>query len=171
MLLIAFALALLVISTGMKLLIHIQKETLGNIYKYVSWFVIVMGFLLLIFTSCFGVVRFCYKGGRMMESKFRMMEEMRNTHGYMMEGKPGNCMRMSGHGRNMRSCSADKMMMGECCGDEMENGSCERGNYHEKSGEGCHFWKRECGEESEECAMKKGDVFKKDTIKKNKHPH
>jgi hypothetical protein len=48
MLLIATALALLVIYAGMKLMALTTKETLGTAYKVVSWFIVIMGFLLML---------------------------------------------------------------------------------------------------------------------------
>jgi hypothetical protein len=165
MLLIAFGIALLVIVAGIKLLIHIQKETLGNFYKYVSWFVVTMGFLMLFFISCAGVCRLCFAKERMMEHKFKMMEEKhheffggREEDGYERRGdyhgKMGRWEREEGCERNeMRGNYSERE---ECC---------------ERKKEECHKWKERNEEEAEVCPMKKEAEFKKDSVKKAKHSH
>jgi len=138
MLLIAFALALLVIVAGMKLLINTKKEMLGNFYKFVSWFVIVMGFLMLLFTCCSGMCHMCFKKERMM----KMMEERHHFYGGM-QGEEGCC-------KMMHDCYGGAEMKEHC---NKYEGAYEKG---------------ECEEEMEECAMKKHMEGKKDSVMKKK---
>jgi hypothetical protein len=165
MLLIASPLALLVIYAGMKLLAQTKKEALGNLHKYVSWFLVIMGFLLLFGISCACIVRCCHQGERMMEQKCKMMEE-RNFNGGCQMGGQMPCMMMYGHGRMMEGCCGG-MMNRRHHGGEME-GCC---NEREECGENMecerHHGKRDCDEESKECETKKGEC-KKDTIKVKK---
>ncbi len=84
MLLIACSLALLVMYAGVKLLAQIQKESLGKLYCYFSWFMIVSGFLMLLCIGCFAVIRCCHYPERMMEEKYKMM-----NHSYMMMDRRG----------------------------------------------------------------------------------
>jgi hypothetical protein len=133
--LIAFALALLVIAAGMKLLIHTKKELLGNFYKFVSWFVIAMGFLMFVFICC-SAGRMCFKHERMM----KMMEEKHHSF-YDKMGDGAGCFRM------MQGCCCDGMMM-KHHGGMMKYHGCKVG---------------ECDEEMEECIMKKH--MEKDSIK------
>ena len=69
MLLIACSLALLVMYAGVKLLAQIQKESLGHLYKYFSWFIIIMGFLMLMCIGCFAIMRCCRFPEQMMEKE------------------------------------------------------------------------------------------------------
>jgi len=132
MLLIACSLALIVIYAGMKLLAQTKREVLGNLYKYVSLFLVTIGFLLLICISCCGMMRCCHMGERMMERKCMMMEERGNNGGCQMGGQMGSCMMMSGHGRNMGGCCGAMMMNRGCGGREMEGCNSEREGWHEK---------------------------------------
>jgi len=161
MLLIAFALALLVIVAGMKLLIHTNKETLGSFYKYVSWFVIVMGFLMLLFIACSGLCRMCFKQERMM----RMMEERHHPfYGGMGMGEGPGCCKM------MNGCGGEGMMMGhgDCGGEMKEHCNKYEGGYEKCEGKAHHGGKGECDGEMEECPMKKHMECKKDSVKKKK---
>ena len=145
MMLIAFALALLVIAAGMKLLIHTKKELLGNFYKFVSWFVIVMGFLMFLFIGC-STCRMCFKHERMM----KMMEEKHHSF-YDRMGDGSGCFKM------MHGYCCDGMMGYGCYGGGMKD-HCNKyeGTYHGGKGE--------CEEEMEECHMNKH--MGKDSIKK-----
>ena len=169
MLLIACSLALLVIVAGMKLLAQTQKETLSNLYKYVSWFTVIMGFLILICIGCRMVIHGFHHGDRMMEGRGHMMEEGYFTSPPMMGSQRGDCMMMQDCHRKM-----------ECRGDMMGDGGCKARErccgkhedcYEKADGECHHLGKEKCDEESKECPMKKGEMFKKDSIKKNKYAH
>ncbi len=164
MLLIAFGIALLVIVAGMKLLIHIQKEMLGNFYKYVSWFVVTMGFLMLFFISCAGVCRLCFARERMMEHKFKMMEE---EHQGFFSGRESGYERMGGYHGKMGRWDREE----GCERNEMRGGFPEHEECCERNKEECHKWKEKHEEETEGCPMKKEAEFKKDSVKKGKHPH
>jgi len=167
MLLIACSLALLVIYAGMKLLAQTNKETLSNLFKYVSWFLVIMGFFMLLCIAAFGVMRCCHKGQRMMdmESKFRMMEEKHHGNACMMKDHMGSSMMMHDCQRKMGGCCGG-MMNGGCSGGEMEGGCGEHKGYHEKMDGECNRMKEGCDENSELCHTKKGDICKKDSVKK-----
>lgn len=126
MLLIACTLALLVIVAGMKLMAQTQKDNLGNLYKYVSWFVVVMGFLCLLCVGMHCAMRCCHKHERMNRHCEMYMHE--GCDGGMMNcnrGMMGGCMmhqgcdemmgnsncNMSGSCNNMGNCKED---MGSC---------------------------------------------------------
>src|SRR5579872_2415529 len=115
-LLCAFPLALLAIVAGMILLAMTKKDNLGNLYKYVSWFVIVMGALLFLCCGAHCAKR-CMRCGekRMMMKECRMMDDD-DDDGYMM-GHMGGM--MGGH-RGMGGCGM--MMGGGCCGGGMMMG-------------------------------------------------
>lgn len=136
MLLVACALALLVIYAGMKLLALTKKDSLGNLYRYVSWFIIIVGFLLVLCVAAHCVMRVCHCGDKMM-----MQTDMRdgydgrgmdgmNHHRWMMrDGCYGGMMRGSCDG-TMRGCDGS-MKDGACCGgmngghcDGMKDGNC-----------------------------------------------
>lgn len=108
MLLIALGLALLAIVGGMFLLARTQKENLGILFRYVSYFVIIMGFLSILGIGVKGIMRRIHARDRnqmMMSQQFRM-----NRYG------GGNHI-MNGMGRwnRMNGCCED--MTGACCGD------------------------------------------------------
>jgi len=133
MLLIAFILALLVIVAGMKLMAQAQRESLGNLYKYVSWFVVVMGFLCLLGAGLHGIIR-CHRNHcERMEMRCEMSthngcnEMMHCNHGMMsscmMHGGGCNDMMESGCTRSDGNCTH---MNGDCK-EKMES-SCEMGD-------------------------------------------
>jgi hypothetical protein len=181
MLQIAFALTLLAIVAGMMLLAYSKKENLGNLYKYVSWFVIVTGFLSILCIGARCGMRCCQMGKQRMMAKERMM--MMNDEGCMM-GHMG--WRMMGHHRGMMGGCG--MMGGGCCGGMMNGhmdgccqgmsqchegmGQCGEGmsECHEGMG-GCTDGKGECseGKDGGSCPMMKGGMMeKKDTVVKKK---
>ena len=161
MLLIGCSLALLVIFAGMKLMAQTEKDNLGKMYKYVSMFIVLMGFLMIAGAACCGIMRCCHRGHEMMEKKERMMEcgEMNNS---CMGGGMGHHNMFFKHRFSSGGCCG---MMMRGCGEEMNN-CCE------EHSEGCHGKmmgkcgdNEECDEESEECPMKKGEC-KKDSVVK-----
>lgn len=95
--------SLLVIIAGMFLLAKTQKENLSNLFKYVSYFVILVGFL-----NLFG-------GGALFMAKKCMKHCMNQSQGHC--GKKDDCCK---HKKSKKSCS--RMEMCEE-GDEM----CEEG--------------------------------------------
>ncbi len=96
------SITLIAIVAGMLLLAKTQKDNLGTIYKVISYFVIISGFLALICGACCGVCRLahCGQGGCSSMEKCSMMGE---------QGMEGGCCKMMGGGGR---CS--KMGMG--CG-------------------------------------------------------
>lgn len=119
---IAIPLTLLVITGGMFLLAKTQKENLGNLFKYISYFVIVVGFLALLCTTARGVKRMM--GGSCMKAEKCMPMQM-------------NCMQGG---------------MGGCCNQMMMSGGCNHGMMsgcsHET--EKCSKMRKECQHEMEE---------------------
>ena len=120
-------LALLVIVAGMKLLAQTSKDNLGNLYKYVSWFVIVMGFLCLLCTGMHCAMKCCHRGHERMEERCMMM------HGGCDEMR-GGCNDMMYHHGGMGGC----MMHHECCNEMMSNGCSENMGGSCKEGSECH---------------------------------
>ena len=57
---IASSATLIVIYAGVKLLIQIKMEALNKLYKFIAWFIILMGFLNLFFLILFSVMHICY---------------------------------------------------------------------------------------------------------------
>lgn len=143
MILIAASMSLLVIIAGMFLLAKTQKENLSNMFKYVSYFVIIVGFL-----NLFG-------GGAFFMAKKCMKHCMNQSQGHC--GKKDDCCK---HKKSKKSCSRMEMC-------EEGQGMCEEGGSKmcmEKRivintgemGEGC-----EKGCEKPCC---KGKMMKKDSV-------
>lgn len=116
MILISFSIALIAIVFGAKLLAQSHKDSLGVLYKYLSWFIMIMGFLVLICDGAQGFLKMCHRGddGRMMRREFIM----RDGDG-MMGGGP--MWMMHHHGCDMNcdmNCgnSCDGMMHDGCDG-------------------------------------------------------
>jgi hypothetical protein len=152
-------LCLLVIVAGMFLLAHTKKENLGNFYKYVALFVVIMGFLGILACAARCAMRCCRMGQHRMEMReYRMMDGdggmMRHMggcgmmgHRHMMMG--GCCDGMRGCNEGMSQCNEG--MMNGCSGDMNQ---CDMN----KDGGSCPMMK---GEMHEEMTMKKDSVKKK----------
>jgi hypothetical protein len=103
MITLSFSLALIAIVYGAKLLAQSQKDNLGALYKYLAWFIILMGFLVLLCDGARGLLGMCHRGDRgMMDREYRM----RGDDG-MMGG--GGCQMM------MHCHRGDMMYRGGCC--------------------------------------------------------
>lgn len=145
MILIASSFSLLVIVAGMFLLAKTQKDGLSNMFKYVSYFVILCGFFSL------------FAGGTMFIIKRCMMH-------CQMENRM-QCDRNDDHCDQWKNASkkCEKGEMNpENCGEEMKMGHCE-GMTEEK----CIEMKKECCSEMKGGNMdcKKGNmIIKKDSI-------
>jgi len=123
MLLIATALALLVVYAGVKLLIQVKKETLGNLYKGAAWFFIVAGFATLASAGALCVAKCVKYGTKMMYREHRM----RGGDGYndMKKRYKHHKKMMKYHERDMRDdkvvcvnygcCPTDKNFAGDAC--------------------------------------------------------
>jgi hypothetical protein len=123
LLLIAFTLCLLVIVAGMKLLAQTQKDNLGNLYKYVSMFIIVMGFLSLLCVGVHCIMGCCHRGEhRMMMRKCRMMDN--DCSGVNGCGDEMGCERGMRHNDRCMMQSGDCNMSGNC----IMNGKCSEGS-------------------------------------------
>lgn len=103
MILIAASMSLLVIIAGMFLLAKTQKENLSNLFKYVSYFVIIVGFL-----NLFG-------GGVLFMAKKCMKHCMNQSQGHC--GKKDDCCK---HKKSKKACSRMEMC-------EEEKGECKDG--------------------------------------------
>jgi hypothetical protein len=121
---ISFAIALIAIIFGAQLLAQAQKENLSSLYKYLSWFVIVSGFFLMMYVSAWGLYHMAERrhGGI-------MQKEMRTGRGDDMGRMGGGPMWMRHHKRdNMNCCNncCDGMMNyggnNNCCGGMMDCG-------------------------------------------------
>jgi len=146
MLLIACSLALLVMYAGVKLMAQIQKESLGKMYCYFSWFMIISGFLMIMCIGCFAVIRCCHYPEQMMEKKYKMMKE-RRFHEGGMEDYRGPFM-MGGRGyhgdngpfwREEFDGKHDGYYDGQC--DGYSDGCCD--DYGDGKYEGCFMKKME----------------------------
>ncbi len=122
MILTSFAVALIAIVFGAQLLAQSQKENLNALYKYLAWFVIAMGFCVLLCDGVHGLLRMCHRGQDGMMRREMMIDKR-------MGGPMGCQMMMHCNDGNM-SCGNDpccKMMMNQCngnsngCSDGMMN--------------------------------------------------
>lgn len=131
-LLVALALALLVIHSGVKLLIQAKKEAMTPLYRYVSWFIILGGFLIIACAGAFCIAKCCRYGSHMMTKNHAHHctrggdmdgDEWRMHKKWMKHGMMNNCQMhgnsMAGGSCSMMSCP---MMNHEGCG--MNKGSC-----------------------------------------------
>jgi hypothetical protein len=124
MLLIASALALLAIYAGMKLLALTKKEGLGNGFKYISWFIVIMSFLILICVGAHCLMHCCLRGEHnMMRTEMRdgnwgnrHMGEMYRHDGMMRDGGCCGGMKDGACGDGMGSCNG-----------AMQDNSCKMG--------------------------------------------
>ena len=98
------------------------------------------------------------------------MEMDNNDGGCMMQGNM-NCGPMMGCGQDMPMCGGHRngmMMRGRCDGHGMQGCGHGENGCKEMNGQ-CGGGRKECDnadEDSEECPMKKGEVCKKDSLKK-----
>jgi hypothetical protein len=120
MILISFSIALIAIVFGAKLLAQSHKDNLGALYKYLAWFVIVMGFLVLLCDGARGLLGMCHRGERGMMNRECMMMDRGGDDRCMMGG--------SGYQMMMHYHRGDMMRHGGCCDEGMMNcsdgGSC-----------------------------------------------
>jgi len=115
------AISLLAILAGTLLLAKFRKEAAGKFFIYISWFFIVVGFLLFIGFIAGGICKFKHHGFRHQHgARYEMME---NCHGNcppeMMRRGPrfGHGMMM---GRGRPCCPPEMMRKGmDCCPDGM----------------------------------------------------
>lgn len=138
MILISLPIALIAIIFGAKLLAQSQKENLGGLYKFLSWFVIVVGILIVLCDFTHGCMRMCHRAGNdgMMYNHCMMMD--RCDDGMMMSCPPMWMMHRRGSMNccnGMMNCndggSCDGMMN---CKDGSKNSSCSDGGM---SGSSC----------------------------------
>lgn len=144
MILIAASLSLLVIIAGMFLLAKTQKENLSNLFKYVSYFVILVGFL-----NLFG-------GGAFFMAKKCMKHCSVQSKGHC--GKGDDCHKKK---KRKKACSAMEMC------DEGGRGMCKEGGsevcIEKRVVMNCEGMKEEC-EKSTANDCCKGKMIKKDSI-------
>lgn len=172
MLLIASSLTLLAIYAGVKLLIQTQKENLGALYKCVSWFIIIMGFLTLTCIMCQSVIHYHRKGEARMEKKIRMMGSCHANNTCMMRGGHlGYCMMGCGSQIKMMGGCCNRMMGVGCCDVEKERCSNEHEGCEEKGHQEYHQCKGKYNEDHEECSMNKSCSDKKDSAKTHMNIH
>lgn len=110
MLLIAASLALLVMYAGVKLLIQIQKEIPGNLFRFAAWSFIIAGFLVLILTGACCIAMCCKYGSHMMYNNKMMKDDYLEGH-YMGYKK----MMKYHHGEPDEDCILNR----HCCDNEM----------------------------------------------------
>lgn len=147
MLLIATSLSLLAIVAGMFLLAKSKTENLGNFFKYVSYFIVLVGFLSLVCIAGRGAMRMCGHGGGCGMNRHEGMsgrfgdrgmrdnmecQEMMSHHGIGAMGMEGEChkgMMMEGecHKGMMMGSECQKGMKMNCCS-MMEKNYCQQGN-------------------------------------------
>jgi hypothetical protein len=164
MILISFTLALIAIVFGAKLLAQFQKESLGALYKYLAWFVIVMGFLVLMCDVAHSLMRMCHRGdANRMNTEYMMM----NGDGNGMMG--GNCPMMMHHGDmrhegGMMNCGGNS----NCCmhgGDMCHDGGMMNCKDDGKGGASCN---EGGGMSGGSCSMMGNMKDKKDSAKAKK---
>ena len=114
-LLVASSLALLVVFAGVKLLIQVNRETLGNLYKCAAWFFIISGFVILASTGACCIVM-CFKyGAKMMHKAHKMM--MGGEGHYMKGGDKSHKKMMKYHCAGQHEGCRSNM---NCCRYEMD---------------------------------------------------
>lgn len=128
---VSLALLLTAIAAGMFLLAKTNKDGLSNFFRFVSWFIIVSGFIGLLLCGLMCICRMCCHGGGGgcdRPDKMMMMHQG-------MRGGEGECMMQGGMNKEVcikkMECEGEMNCHGmkkECC---KEEGKCE------KSGEGC----------------------------------
>ncbi len=126
MILVSFALALIAIVYGAKLLAQSQKENLNALYKYLAWFIIAMGFCVLLCDGLHGLMRMHnMREDRMMHREAMMDRRMGGPMcGHMMNCNDGNMSCCNGGNCcNSNNCS-DGMMN---CHDGGMNSDCKSG--------------------------------------------
>ncbi len=126
---ISLALALIAIVFGAKLLAQHKKDGLGAMYKYIAWFVIGMGFLIILCDGAKTIRRCCpMMGGHkmIMREECMMRDGDCDAHGMMGGGQ--SCPMMMNHcNHGNMNCGNDpccKMMMNQCMGN---NNCCSGG--------------------------------------------
>jgi hypothetical protein len=139
MILVSFSIALIAIVFGAKLLAQSNKDNLGALYKYLAWFIIAMGFCVLLCDGARGLLR-CARMGHcgMMQKEMRM-----NGGGHCMMGGGAMGMRHCDEGNmncmNNNNCCDGGMM--NCCGNNCCSGggmACSNDNSCSNSGSmGC----------------------------------
>jgi hypothetical protein len=134
-LLVAVALALLVIYAGIKLLIQVKKEALGNLYKIAAWGLIIAAKVLILMVAVASILM-CLKFGmrkNKMKHRFENQGGMwhHQMHGGMMHqgGQNGMCGMNNMSGCAMEGMSTCKMegmcdMPGHCKMNENEGKNC-----------------------------------------------
>jgi len=140
MILISFTLALIAIVFGAKLLAQSQKESLGALYKYLSWFIMIMGFLVLLCDGARALMRCCHRGDGMMSRECIMIDGggmMRGGGMYMYHNhcgmnNEGNCCGGMMNCDDKNSSSNGMGGNGSCsdgmkCKEGKEAGSCTMG--------------------------------------------
>jgi hypothetical protein len=152
MILIAASFSLLVIVAGMFLLAKTQKENLSRLFKYVSYFVIIVGFLNFFGGGACMLMRMCMKHcAENCETK-HCKKSKRDKHCKMERCEQMKC---EMGGMDDEKCS---MMNGKKC--HMENGKCVM-----DGGKCCMEMEEECAEEGmgKSCCKEKM-IIKKDSV-------
>jgi hypothetical protein len=160
---ISFTLALIAIVYGAKLLAQAQKESLGALYKYLGWFVIVAGFLMILCDAGRGVMGMCHMREAKMENKEMMMMDRGGDNGCMMGGD--NCPMMMHH-HNMNCCEGMMNCGGNSNCSMHDGGNCSDGGMMNCKEDGKGSSCNEGGGMSGSCPMMVKD--KKDTVKAKK---
>jgi hypothetical protein len=143
MILISLPIALIAIVFGAKLLAQSQKENLGGLYKFLSWFVIVLGLLIMLCDLTHGFMRMCHRGcdREMMNKNCMMMDRCDDGMMYHHGGNMNCCNGMmncqdGGNCNGMMNCtpggSCNNSMMN--CKDDGKGSSCSEGGM---SGNSC----------------------------------
>jgi hypothetical protein len=111
--------ALLSILAGVLLLAKTRKEQLGKFFTYISWFFVVVGFLLFIGFLGGGIYRMShgFRPGRPPMHQRMMMR------GHPVGMEKGKCCMM---GEKAGICCPEGMQKGECCKGGMMEGKCCR---------------------------------------------
>lgn len=159
MLFIACSLALFVVFLGAKLLAQSRKEDLGKLFKCISWFLLVMGFLILLSVGCYSTMRICHKGECKMEKKCKSHKEhdFENRHSKCCSMNHSMMMMHGMKNEMCRDCGDMKMQHGSCNNNMM---ICQHANMESQneSSNDCMHKKGNCEKESGECMMKKDTV-------------
>jgi len=165
---ISFALALIAIVYGAKLLAQAHKDSLGAMYKYIAWFVILMGFLMILCDAARGLMSMCHRGeARMMNNECIMMDRGSDDRGMMGDD---NCPMMMHHHNMCYGNGCGGMM--NCGGNSNcsmhDGGNCSDGGMMNCKDDGKGSSCNEGGMSGGSCPMMGNMKEKKDTAKAKK---
>lgn len=96
MIFIGCSIALLAIYAGTKLLMEAKSEPHGKLYRFFAWFIIVMGFFMVLGSGALAAARICCGGHHLIKEECRHEGDRHRKHGKAGHG----CYMMERHGHD-----------------------------------------------------------------------